>query len=175
MNQVATERMRRLLAEVARTEDCRVFPAVGQPEIREPHLMPPDMVAFYSQAGGAVLFENLDFPALILPPERVVEANPLIVGQQVDDDISSSWYTIVEDLNGDYLTIDLERSRLGRCYDSFWDSHGVPGSCAIVATSFSDLLRRLLDNRGGHWYWLEPGFQRLGDAYNAPGESAPFV
>jgi hypothetical protein len=52
------------------------------------------------------------------------------------------------------------------CYDSFHEVHGMPGSCAVVALSFTDLLERLLAARGGHWYWLEPGFASLGDAYD---------
>lgn len=55
------------------------------------------------------------------------------------------------------VTIDCSADRLGRCYDSFWDSHGVAGSCSIVALSFTDLLQRLLDNNGDYWYWLGDG------------------
>jgi hypothetical protein len=36
----------------------------------------------------------------------------------------------------------------------------------IVARSFTDLLSRLLRAEGNHWYWLEPGFEPLGDAYD---------
>jgi hypothetical protein len=35
-----------------------------------------------------------------------------------------------------------------------------------VAASFTELLRRLTANRGRHWYWLEPDFVDLGDAYD---------
>ena len=32
---------------------------------------------------------------------------------------------------------------------SFWDRHGVPGECQIVATSFRSLLEQLIEGRGG--------------------------
>jgi hypothetical protein len=90
----------------------------------------------------------------------------VIVGEACEDDISASWHLIVDDTNGEYLTIDLSENRVGRCYDSFFDRHGVRGSCPIIATSFSELLQRLIENRGQHWYWLQEGFESLGDAYD---------
>jgi len=29
------------------------------------------------------------------------------------------------------------------------------------------LIEQLYEHRGRHWYWLQPGFERLGDAYDA--------
>lgn len=56
--------------------------------------------------------------------------------------------------------------RLGRCYDSNWEIHGVAGSCPIIANSFTELLERLVMNNGKHWYWLQDDFTSLGDAYD---------
>jgi antitoxin YokJ len=167
MDQIAAEKLRHLLAKFEGLEDCSVLTPAGQPVVREGHVLPSDLAAFYALAGGAILFENSEFPAAIVPAERLLEANPIIVGQQIEEDISASWYTIVDDMGGNYLTIDLDPTRLGRCYDSFWDRHGVRGSCPIIATSFTDLLSRLIRNEGEHWYWLEPDFESLGDAYDA--------
>ena len=46
------------------------------------------------------------------------------------------------------------------------ETHGVAGSCPIIATSFTDLLTRLYENKGQRWYWLRPDFVSLGDAYD---------
>ena len=97
---------------------------------------------------------------------KVVPANPLLVGEIIPEDISSTWYTIARDPQGNFLTVDLDRTRLGRCYDSFFDRHGIVGSCAVVASSFSDLLHRVWMNRGQYWYWLRDDHVSLGDAYD---------
>lgn len=116
--------------------------------------------------GGALLFEKADYSILIVPPQDFQLANPIIVGELCEEDISSDWYICATDRNGEYITIDLNPGRLGRCYDSFYDRHGVVGECSIIATSFTDLLERLIENRGRHWYWLQEDFIPLGDAYD---------
>jgi hypothetical protein len=90
----------------------------------------------------------------------------VIIGELCEEDITSQWYIIASDGHRDYLTIDLSCQRLGKCYDSFWDRHGVVGECAVIATSFTDLLERLIANNGQHWYWLTEDFTSLGDAYD---------
>lgn len=65
------------------------------------------------------------------------------------------------------MSIDLDPGRNGKCCDSFHEIHGLPGSSSVIALSFSDLLVQLLASRGSHWYWLEPDFVSLGDAYDA--------
>jgi hypothetical protein len=69
--------------------------------------------------------------------------------------------------NGDYLTIDLNQERLGRCYDSFYDRHGIVGSYPTIAKSFTELLEQLFNNKGELLYWLNKDFPSLGDAYDA--------
>lgn len=102
----------------------------------------------------------------MVPAHEIVPANPVIVSEQTEGDISASWYILADDLNGDYFTIDLSRERLGRCYDSFGDSHAQVGDCKIVAASFTEFLMRMLDNAGRHWHFLQPDFASLGDAYD---------
>ena len=40
------------------------------------------------------------------------------------------------------------------------------GTCPIVASSFTDLIGRLLEAEGRDIYWYEPDFESLGDAYD---------
>lgn len=86
--------------------------------------------------------------------------------RKANEDISSHWYIVVHDGNGDYITIDLHQDRLGKYYDSFWDKHGVPGDSPIIAKSFTELLDRLVKKNGERWYWLNEDFESLGDAYD---------
>lgn len=155
------------VTQIRATSGCQVFPPQGVPIPQPGHRLPHDLRRVYTLCGGLILFENADYALVIVPPERCALANPVIVGQGAEDnDISSSWYIVADDGNGDYLTIDLSQERLGRCYDSFFDRHAVAGSCPIIALSFTDLLTHLYENGGDYWYWLRPDFVSLGDAYD---------
>jgi hypothetical protein len=161
-----------VLNAIRDTPGCIVHPPTGLPPIRDEHILPEDVREFYMSCGGVDLFPDAPFSVTIVPPDKVVLANPVIIGNWEEDklransadDISWSWYIIAESSNSQYITIDLSPERLGYCYDSFWELH--PGDSAIIATSFTDLLMHLLANRGQHWYWLEPGFQTLGRPYD---------
>jgi antitoxin YokJ len=155
-----------VLEKIANTAGCSLLPPKGMPTFGAKYRLPDDLTRFYELCGGAMLFQQKDYHALIVPPDRVVPANPVIVGQEYADDITASWHIIADDGNGDYLTIDLHPERLGRCYDSFHETHGLVGDCPIIARSFSELLHRLHENAGAHWYWLRPGFVPIGDAYD---------
>jgi hypothetical protein len=158
--------MRHLLNRIEATAGCRVRSETGLPTIESGHELPGDLRTFYELCGGVDFFVSAPFPVSISSPGELVLANPVIVGGRVDD-ISDSWYIAGRGGGGEFISIDLHPNRIGICYDSFREIHGVPGSAAIIALSFTDLLERLLAARGGHWYWLEPDFVSLGDAYDA--------
>ena len=128
--------------------DCRAFRAAGLPDVAAGHRLPDDLADFYAACGGADLFVGKEFPVRICTPDELVPSNPEIVGEQVPDDITSSWYVVARGGSGEHLSIDLHPDRLGLCYDSFVEVHGVAGSSAVVATSFTDLVRRLLAGDG---------------------------
>jgi len=152
-----------LIESIQRQSDCGVKPLGSLPNVGANEL-PSDVVEFYSLVGGATLFRDSPYGIEIVSPEDFVRANPVIVGNSCEDDITHDWYIVAK--NGEqYITIDLAPARAGMCYDSFWDRHGVPGSCPVVARSFTDLLERLLAAKGSELYWLEPQFKNLGDAY----------
>jgi hypothetical protein len=158
--------MKNLLDRIAATAGCQVLPEDGSPTIEPGHRLPDDLNAFYKLCGGVEFFAEAPFSVRTSSPSELVLANPVIIGEQVDD-ISDSWYIIGRGGGGEFMSIDLDPDRVGTCYDSFREVHGVPGSSAVIALSFTDLLERLLAARGGHWYWLEPDFVSLGDAYDA--------
>ncbi|WP_114381027.1 SMI1/KNR4 family protein [Paenibacillus prosopidis] len=155
-----------LLRQIASLPNCRVSPPTGLPRTDEGYNLPPDLKRFYELCGGVMLFENKDYNCQIVPPNEFTLSNPVIVGEHVEGDISSHWFIVVHDGNGDYISIDLHQKRLGKCYDSFWDRHGVVGECPVIARSFTELLNQLVQNNGERWYWLKEDFESLGDAYD---------
>lgn len=155
-----------ILEKVKNTPDCIVHSPCGLPILNEGVQIPNDLKLFYENCGGISFFTNEIYGFTIVSPEEVVLANPIIVGKLCEEDISSEWYIICKDIQNNYITIDLSKERLGRCYDSFWDRHGVVGECAVIAKNFTELLLRLLANRGKSIFWLDSNFIHIGDAYD---------
>lgn len=156
-----------LVHQISRDPECEVMSPAGYPRVESQHTLPTDLLSFYALAGGSNLFVSADYSTRIVAPSELVLANPVIVGEHIDDDISSSWYIVAKQGESGFITIDLDSNRLGRCYDSFWDRHGVAGSCAVIAVSFTDLLTQLVAARGRELFWLGTDFPSLGDAYDA--------
>ena len=160
-------RVKELIDEIKILPNCKVYPPKGLPKIDSgKHRLPDNIKEFYQYCGGIVLFKSESYSSNIVPPDEFVLANPVIVGELCEEDITSEWYIIVDDGNGDYLTIDLSSDRLGRCYDSYWDRHGIVGECPIIAKSFTELLENLVLNKGNQCYWLKSEFTPIGDAYD---------
>lgn len=155
-----------LIDKIKKLPNCLVHPPAGFPDVEKEHTLPSDLNEFYNICGGIDFYIDCDYAIKIVSPQEFVLANPVIIGERAEYDISSNWYIIGDDINGDYITIDLDKSRLGLCYISFWDTHGVAGSCPIIATSFTELLEQLMLNKGQYWYWLHDDFISLGDAYD---------
>ncbi|GAC43681.1 SMI1/KNR4 family protein [Paenibacillus popilliae] len=158
----------KLIEMVKSTSNCVVLPPKGIPQTEDDLQLPSDLKEFYEICGGIALYQHSDYQINIVSPEDFVLANPVIVGERCEEDISSNWYIVANDGKGEYLTIDLKPCRLGRCYDSFFDRHGVVGESQVIALSFVELLERLIQNKGQYWYWLKEDFVSLGDAYDIP-------
>ncbi len=157
--------VRRILGQIRADSSCRLYLPAGQPKIPEDLSLPEDLRQFYEDCGGASLFMHRDYGMAIVSPPGFVRANPVIVGEESAGDITYDWF-LVACASEQYISIDLNPERLGRCYDSFWDRHGVAGQCPIIARSFTELLQRLFESKGGRWFWLSKGFQPIGDAYD---------
>lgn len=156
----------KILDSIRKTPDCVVHSPCGLPSLADGVELPNDLKIFYENCGGISLFANKEYGFTIVSPEKMVLANPVIVGELCQEDISSKWYIICKDNENNYITIDLSKERWGRCYDSFWDRHGIVGECSIVAKNFTELLTQLFHNQGKSLYWLEDNFVYLGDAYD---------
>lgn len=155
-----------ILDSISRTPGCSVHPAAGAPPLPSSCALPDDLQLFYKLCGGLILFGESAYGMEVVGPAEFVRANPAIVGEDDVDDPSHDWF-IVGQWEEQYVTVDLAPSRLGRCYDSFWDRHASPGNCPVIAQSFTDFLAQSLDNGGEYWYWLQDDFPSLGDAYDS--------
>lgn len=156
----------KILEKIRNTPDCIVYSPCGLTELNKEIELPDDLKEFYENCGGISFFANREYGFTIVSPKEMVLANPVIVGELCEEDISSEWYIICKDSESNYITIDLAKERLGRCYDSFWDRHGVVGECTIVAKSFTELLSQLFINQGKSLFWLDDDFVYIGDAYD---------
>ncbi|WDE09015.1 SMI1/KNR4 family protein [Thalassomonas viridans] len=163
--------MNSLLEKIRKSKDCIVHPPSGLPLINDGHTLPKDLVDFYRECGGIKFFINSNYAIEIVAPEKLILSNPEILpkGWEADipeDDISNDWYIVAEAGPEQKISIDLNKNRIGKCYDSFWDIHASPGDCPILAISFSELLKRIFNCKGGYWFWLADEFINLGDAYD---------
>jgi hypothetical protein len=171
MTQTLAKTRRIKLLEVIRLlrqeRTCHVLPAQGQPLLPKNLSLPEDLRECYQLCGGAYLYETKDYGIQIVEPREFGRANPVIAGVDGADDVSFNWFIIGQAPElGQYISIDLSPTRKGWCYDSFRETHGLAGHMPVVAHSFTDLLERLLENKGNRWYWLEEDFVKLGDAYD---------
>jgi antitoxin YokJ len=155
-----------LVERVRMSAGCVVLPSTGPPRIKPSHLLPTDLAVFYQLCGGMVLYGESEYPVTIVSSEELVLANPVIVRELCEWDISACWYIVAQDKNKESITIDLAPERLGRCYDSFYERHGVRGSCPIIAKSFAELLGDLVNSKGEYYFWLLENFKSFGDAYD---------
>lgn len=158
--------------------DVVVDPPNGLPVVRVGEELPPELVEFYSLCGGMTLFAGTPDEVRIHGPDTFVPArrdagsgntflgaNEEVVGAAYPDDISHTWYMLARS-GLERASIDCSPVRAGRCYDSFWDCHGVAGSCNIIAQSFAEFLELQLAVKEPTVFWTEPGFLGFGDAYD---------
>lgn len=120
------EKIKQLLTQINTLPNSRIFEPSGLPIIdEEKHILPNDLKEFYSLCGGLVLFEDEEYPIYIVSPDKFVLANPIIVAELCEEDISSNWYIIGNDGTDEYLTTDLNEDRLGRCTIVFLTAMGL--------------------------------------------------
>jgi hypothetical protein len=153
------------ISAIRQSSSCVLRRPCGLPRLPEGLSLPEDVRHFYEAAGGAVLFKGAPYEFEIVSPDEFVRANPVIVLQPHEHDVSYNWFIIVQS-SPQYISIDLNPSRVGRCYDSFWDRHALRGTCPVIARSFTELLERLLSAKGEELFWLSTEFVSLGDAYD---------
>ena len=158
---------------ISKRVDCHVFPPSNPPSIAAEHQLPVDLQQFYHLCDGIDLFIDSPFPMSIVRSAEFRVANNVIYDdmnpsdlEDIQDDITWSWYIIVDYKNGNYLTIDLSKERNGLCYDSNWVLHG--GNSYVVAESFTELLERLILAEGEIEFWEEIPLELRRNRYELP-------
>ncbi|WP_051153103.1 SMI1/KNR4 family protein [Lacrimispora indolis] len=122
-----------IIFEFKKHKNFEVKDPCGYPTLNNGHVLPDDMKEFYTICGGIVCYiEYGGFPIEILSPMDVKHVNPLLVGEEYEEAISSSWYLNADAEDGNYISIDCDPSRHGRCYESFEYSHAVTGNLPIM-------------------------------------------
>jgi hypothetical protein len=163
-----------ILDEIRRTPDCEIIPPRGLPSLPGGLALPPDLREFYEVTGGAVLFSNRVCAGRvrIVGPDEIHRIDLAITGDEFATGPFEWWFAIADFMDGDYVAIDLNPEHSGLCYDAFHETFAMPGYVSVIASSFSDLLRRLLDHKEDSTFWLQEGFKPLGEAFALYGFNA---
>jgi hypothetical protein len=161
-----------MLQEISQLPGCLVTPPREHLHFNLTEGFPPDLAEFYRRCDGVDLFVDQSFGFRLVEAGGLQPANRAVFGEdfylanrdELNADLTSSWYVIAVGVGPEErISIDLGNERRGYCYDSFDETHGTP-DCAIVARSFTELLRRLIDAQGVVLYWKQPGAPDYGFA-----------
>jgi hypothetical protein len=125
-------------------------------------------------AGGALLFAEHTCAGhqRILGPDEIRRIDEAITGERFATGPFPSWFAIADVRDGNYIAIDLNPDHYGLCYDAFHETFAMPGYVDVIASSFSDLLWRLLSHTEDSTYWLQDDFKPLGEAFALYGYEA---
>lgn len=167
----------RVLAEISGRDDCRLLPPAGQARVPDGLAIPDELRRFHDRCGGAVMFTHGPFTWHVSGSDRLVPASPRLLTPAIaarvmaehPDDLTNTCYVIAdggESATAPHVVIDLHPDRLGRCYDTFWDTYGLVGDMPVVAVTVTELLQVLLASRGQHGSLP----RRYGDAYDRTGQ-----
>lgn len=156
----------RLVERIKSRRGCNIYPSINaQSNSNSPNL-PADLVEFYNSYERINVAPNSDYPLFISAISELIPSNEAIIDEDIQDDITAHWRILAKGRANEYISIDLSPDRLGFCYDSFADRHGIAGSCPIIAKSFTEFLERTLNQSGARHFWLERHFASYGDAYD---------
>lgn len=167
-------------ALLERLDDPTHLTAAGVGEVEPGTVLPADVRALLHRTNGVALFAKRGTPSCRLLP--LAEMTPLNFDEPVVEAyvyIHRGWVRLAEASDGSWLALSLSGYRRptggdGRTrwrYDPTYapvcvcrpDTLGLPGRNPVIAESFADFLRLMLD-ADGRLPWLEPGFTPLGYA-----------
>jgi hypothetical protein len=119
--------------------------------------LPPDMVEFYRICGWAELFDERMYLMALTDLMHVSQA---IFDEDTEDYAPNSWWVFCDRRNSDYIGIDLAAAPDGvtPILDVYHDD---ASSCTIIAHSFTDFLRTLLETNN-RIFWLDAACPKLG-------------
>jgi cell wall assembly regulator SMI1 len=132
------------------------------------YTLPRDLKSFYRKYNSVSLFvDPIGGPAYrFVPPSEIHPTRIDIYGQDTDEWGPSTWLTVCDVLDGNYVALDIA-SGSGDQYnyiDCFHETFAEPGQSTIVARSLAELVRSALDGGGDRLFWGHEGFVPYGDA-----------
>lgn len=162
-----------LIEKIRKYENCKILPPSGLPSVEDGNVLPSDVIRFYELCGGVELYKNKDYCVEFVKPTEFVPISPLIWDAEIINSarnvfevkVATSWYRAVNLGDSNFIAIDLNPIKSGRCYKAFWDSYAVKDETPIIANSFTELLSQFIDNNGEYWYFMQDDFVSYGDAY----------
>ena len=165
--------IKELIETIRLDNDCIIKPP--KTAISLPDNLPDDLKIFFELTDGVTLFGEEAYGIEIVSRQDLIPTNKYlypkddVIWEELEGEVSNEWYLIAKaDEISQYISIDLTDERKGQCYDSFYETHSLEGDSPVIARNFTELLTRLYQHKGEHWYWLQGDFEQLGDAYDEP-------
>ncbi|MDU8350890.1 hypothetical protein RYA05_03160 [Pseudomonas syringae pv. actinidiae] len=115
--------------------------------------MPDDLSDFYRHFGGAVFHANATYCFRIYPP-WLERSDFAVMGEDLGIPDSANWYALGE-FGDQVISIDLGQGpQFGYCYDSFWDSYPTADESTLIARSFTELIKKVIESKGERLFWV---------------------
>lgn len=162
-----------IINEAKITPGCILELPSGMPALPDNFTLPLDVREFYSLCGGIDMFPNENWGWRILKPSEVLRADIVLFEidyrrnpKEFDGTPSQSLFMIaVRGCGPDYISIDTDPARAGRCYDAFHDVHATESS-QLLALSFTELLNKLFEWRQNGYFWENAFYGYFGQPDN---------
>lgn len=163
-----------ILDKLADDDTCLMSPPCGLPQVAAGLRLPADVARFYERAGGMVLRKDgrCGSRARVVTPQEFDRIDIAIVGEMFATGPFEYWHAIVDVEDGDYLAIDIGPDQSGKCLDCFHETFACRGYVSVVASSFTDLLMRIINHQDDSAFWLQDEFEALGEGFALYGYQA---
>lgn len=161
-----------ILDEAVRRGTWELSPPCGIPvfekDLAIELTLPNDVIEFYTRCGG--LIANKDgvcgsWMRIVSPAEFQRIDSVIMGGEMFATGPFQFWYAIADVEDGNYLAIDVGKDFNGKCIDAFHETFAMPGYVNVVASSFADLLLRILNHPEDSAFFLQDDFVPLGEAF----------
>lgn len=137
--------------------------------------LPSDLKTFYRKYMTVELFDSPDGATYRFVPVSDIHPTRIdIYGKDTDEWGPSTWLTICDVLDGNYIALDIA-SESGDQYnyiDCFHETFAEPGESKIIAKSFTELLHSAIKGGGDKLFWGYEGFTGYGDGMPLTAQNA---
>lgn len=155
-------------------ESCSDKTEIDRFESQCGYRLPTDLKQFYKKYNTVRLFDN-EFGGLyrFVPVSEIHPTYEDIYGKDFEGWRPSTWFTVCDIQDGNYIAIDLEskNNNIFNFIDCFHETFAEPGRCKVIAKSFTELLSRALQSQD-RLYYLEEHFITYGDGLTITAENA---